>query len=154
MRALLAASCVALAACSQMPVHEQEMDHHTPEHINVGEPMSYPFSSAVRSGPFLFMSGQIGSRMVDGAPVVVEGGIQPETRQALENIKEIVEYAGGSMASIVKCTVMVADISEWPAMNEIYATYFPGPKPARAAFGANGLALNARVEIDCTAVIE
>jgi len=51
----------------------------------------------------------------------------------------------------VKCTVMMADMADWPKMNVIYATYFPGPKPARSALGANGLALNARVEIECIA---
>ena len=57
------------------------------------------------------------------------------------------------MDRIIKCTVFMADISEWPAMNEVYASYFPGPKPARSAAGANGLALGARVEIECIALV-
>ncbi len=58
------------------------------------------------------------------------------------------------MDRVVKCTVMIADMREWPAMNAVYVTYFPGPKPARSAFGANGLALGARVEIECWAVVD
>ena len=69
----------------------------------------------------------------------------------MENIKSILERYGSSMDKIVKCTVMIADIAEWPAFNEVYVTYFPGPKPARSAFGAAGLALNGRVEVECWA---
>jgi enamine deaminase RidA (YjgF/YER057c/UK114 family) len=84
---------------------------------------------------------------------LVPGGIQAETRQTMENIKTTVESAGSSMDRIVKCSVFMADISEWGAMNEVYRTYFETP-PARSAFGANGLALGARVEIDCIAVLD
>ena len=108
----------------------------------------------VRTGNLLFVSGQIGSRVENGAPVLVPGGIEPEARQALDNIKAVVEKGGSSMTKVVKCTVMLADMKDWPKFNEIYATYFPGPKPARAAFGANGLALNAHVEVDCIAVVQ
>jgi 2-iminobutanoate/2-iminopropanoate deaminase len=161
MRVLIVAAALALAGCVQAVPDDQaataashEMESHAPEFINLVEPWPYPFSSAVRSGPFLFVSGQIGSRVVDGSPVLVEGGIEAETRQALENIKTIVEHAGASMDHVVKCTVMIADMAEWPAMNGVYETFFPGSKPARAAFGASGLALDARVEIDCIAVVE
>lgn len=125
-----------------------------PEFINVTEPWPYPFSSAVRSGPYLFLSGQIGTKLVDGKPVLVSGGIEPETKQTFENIKAILEKGNSSLDRIVKCTVMMADMAEWPRMNEIYATYFPAKKPARAAFGATGLALGARVEIDCIALVK
>src|SRR5215467_15668581 len=120
-----------------------------PQYINMTEPWPYPFSSAVRTGNLLFVSGQIGSKVQDGAPVLVPGGIEPEAHQALDNIKAVVERGGSSMNRVVKCTVMLADMKDWPKFNEIYATYFPGPKPARAAFGANGLALNAHVEVEC-----
>ncbi|HEU4558144.1 MAG TPA: RidA family protein [Longimicrobium sp.] len=112
----------------------------------------YPFSPAVRVGKLIFLSGQVGARMVDGRLVLVPGGIEAETRQTLDNIRAIVEQSGSSMDRVVKCTVMIADMAEWPRMNAIYATYFPGPKPARSALGANGLALGARVEIECIAV--
>src|SRR4029079_16642672 len=117
------------------------------------EPWPYPFSSAVRVGNLLFLSGQIGSRVENGAATLVPGGLEPEARQALDNIKAIVEKAGSSMDRVVKCSVMLADMAEWPKLNEIYATYFPGPKPARSAWGATGLALCARVEVECTAVV-
>ena len=123
-----------------------------PEFINLVEPWPYPFSSAVRAGDMLYLSGQIGSEVVDGQPRLVAGGIDAETKQTLENIKAILAKAGSSMDRVVKCSVMMADMAEWPRMNTIYATYFPGRKPARSAWGATGLALNARVEIECMAL--
>jgi len=83
---------------------------------------------------------------------VVPGGIEAETKQALENIKGTLAAIGLSMDRVVKCTVFMADMKEWDAMNVIYRTYFTAPNyPARSAFGANGLALNAKVEIECMA---
>jgi len=125
-----------------------------PQFITMSEPWPYPFSSAVRTGDLLFVSGQIGTRVEAGAPVLVAGGIEAETRQTLDNIRAIVEKAGSSMDRVVKCMVMLADMQDWPKVNEIYATYFPGPKPARSAFGATALALGARVEIECTARVD
>jgi len=136
----LAFALTTLAACSA-----------NPEFINLTTPWPYPFSSAVKLGKLIYVSGQIGSTVVNGAPVLVPGGLEAEARQALDNIKAIVERAGSSMDRVVKCTVMLADMKDWPKLNEIYASYFPGPKPARAAFGASGLALGARVEVDCVA---
>lgn len=109
-----------------------------------------PFSDAVRVGNILFLSGAIGT---DSTGRVVSGGIGPETRQTLENIKASLARNGLTMANVVKCTAMLVDIKEWPALNEVYRTYFPGPKPARSAFAGTGLALNARVEIECIAAI-
>jgi len=115
------------------------------------EDMDMPFSSAVRVDNLLFVSGEIGYDRESGA--LVEGGIQPETRKTLENISQTLETFGSSMNKVVKCTVFLADISEWSAMNEVYVTFFPN-KPARSALGVNGLALNARTEIECIAVID
>lgn len=115
------------------------------------EAMGFPFSEAVRVGNMLYLSGQIGN--VPGETQVVPGGIQAETRQTLDNIQAVLERWGSSMDRVVKCTVMIEDMAEWPAMNEVYATYFPGPKPARSALGADGLALNAKVEIECWATV-
>jgi 2-iminobutanoate/2-iminopropanoate deaminase len=106
-----------------------------------------PFSEAVRVGELLFVSGAIGIK--PGARELVPGGIQPETRQTMENIKATVEQFGGSMDRPVKCTVFLADIAEWGKMNQVYVEYFPVNKPARSALGASGLALGARVEIEC-----
>jgi enamine deaminase RidA (YjgF/YER057c/UK114 family) len=70
----------------------------------------------------------------------------------MENIKDVLERSGSSMDRVVKCTAMLTDMSEWPAMNAVYVEYFPGNKPARSALGANGLALGARIELECWAM--
>jgi 2-iminobutanoate/2-iminopropanoate deaminase len=110
-----------------------------------------PFSPAVRVGNLLFLSGQIGVR-ADASGELVPGGIEPETRQTLENIRDVLVKVGSSMERVVKCTVFMADMAEWPRMNTVYVSFFPNNKPARSAFGASGLALGARVEIECIAV--
>ena len=110
-----------------------------------------PFSSAVRVGKLLFVSGAIGYDRETQS--LVEGGIGPETQKTLESIQATLEANGSSMNSVVKCTVFLADIAEWAAMNEVYVTFF-GNKPARSALGVNGLALDARVEIECIAVVD
>jgi 2-iminobutanoate/2-iminopropanoate deaminase len=117
--------------------------------IPVAGNSSLPFSSAVRVGDMLYLSGQIGT---DSTGKVVAGGIGPETRQTIENIRAVVERNGSSMDRVVKCLVMLADMGEWSAMNQEYVTHFPGNLPARSAMGANGLALGARVEIECLAL--
>ena len=116
-----------------------------------GQP-TRPFSPAVRVGNLLFLSGQIGTT-ADAAGGLVAGGIEAETRQTMENIKDVLTRSGSSLDQVVKCTVMMADMAEWARMNTVYTTYFPNHKPARSAFGATGLALGARVEIECIAVI-
>jgi len=109
-----------------------------------------PFSSAVRVGNLLFLSGQIGSKA--GTRGVVPGGIEAETRQTLENIKAVLEHAGSSLERVVKCTVFLGDMQNYAAMNRVYASFFPKAPPARSTLGANGLALGAAVEIECIAV--
>jgi reactive intermediate/imine deaminase len=118
------------------------------EHFAMESPRPLPFSAAVRVGDLLFLSGQLGT---DSSLNLVPGGIGPETRQAMENIRGVLTRAGGTMDDIVKCTAMVADMSEWPALNAEYVKYFTGSLPARSAFGATALALGARVEIECIA---
>lgn len=113
------------------------------------EDLNLPFSSAVRVGDTLYLSGSIGN--IPGTLELAEGGIQGETRQTMENIRQVLETFGSSMDRVVKCTVFLADMAEWGAMNEVYRTYFENP-PARSALGASGLALDARVEIECIAV--
>jgi reactive intermediate/imine deaminase len=97
----------------------------------------------------LYLSGRIG---LDSSGKLVSGGIAAETRQTLENIKVVLERYGSSMEKVVKCTVMLADIREWEEMNKVYLTFFQNELPARSALGASGLALMARVEIECIAV--
>jgi 2-iminobutanoate/2-iminopropanoate deaminase len=109
-----------------------------------------PYSTAVRVDNMLYLSGALG--VVPGTRALAEGGIQGETRQTLENISASLEMFGSSMERVVKCTVYLADIEEWGAMNEVYTTFFPN-KPARSAVGNIGLGLDARIEIECMAVI-
>ena len=107
-----------------------------------------PFSEAVRVDGLLFLSGMIGT---DSTGTLVGGGIGPETRQTMENIRSALARNGVGMDRVVKCTAFLADIAEWPAMNEVYRTYFPQNKPARSALGGASLVRNARVEIECIA---
>jgi reactive intermediate/imine deaminase len=121
------------------------------EHYAVDPEMQLPFSDAVRVGDMLYLSGKIGN--LPGTSQLAAGGIQGETRQTMENIKASLEKYGSSLDEVVKCTVFLADMAEWGAMNEVYVTYFPGDKPARSALGTSGLALGARVEIECLAAM-
>lgn len=123
----------------------------TIQHFNSGKvlPTGLPFSEAVRVGPTLHLSGQIG--VLPGTLKLAPGGMKEEARQTMDNIKMSLEANGYSMADVVKCTVMLADMSEWAAFNDVYRTYFKGNFPARSALGANGLAFGARVEVECIA---
>jgi len=115
------------------------------------ESLALPFSEAVRVGDLLFLSGQIGN--VPGTQQLVAGGIAEQTHQVLRNMAAILERHNSSLERVVKCTVFIADIADWPAMNAVYETYFSGSPPARSALGANGLALGALLEIECVAVV-
>jgi len=110
-----------------------------------------PFSSAVRVNNTLYVTGALG--IPPGTRELVDGGIAPETKQTLENISSTLETFGSSMEQVVKCTVFLADMAEWPAMNEVYTTFFKN-KPARSAVAVSGLALDARVEIECIAWVD
>jgi 2-iminobutanoate/2-iminopropanoate deaminase len=107
-----------------------------------------PFSEAVQVGDVLYLSGQIGVDEYDKLP----DGIEAQAHQMMKNIGATLERAGLGYDRLFKCTVFLADMKEWGAFNKVYVSYFPdGPLPARAAFGANGLALDARVEMECMA---
>jgi reactive intermediate/imine deaminase len=110
-----------------------------------------PFSEAVRAGDFLFLSGQIGN--LPGSLQVEPGGIGPEAARALENIRAILERHAASLDDVVKCTVFLADMHDWPAFNEVYRKVFNRNFPARSALGASGLAVGARVEVECVAYV-
>jgi reactive intermediate/imine deaminase len=105
----------------------------------------------VRVGNILYVSGQMGT---DENVKIVPGGIVAETRQTLANMKAILERHGSSLDRVVKCMVMMADMSEWPAMNAVYVEHFKKHLPARSAFGAAALALGGRVEIECMATVD
>ena len=117
--------------------------------VPAGAAATLPFSPAVRVGNILYLSGQLGTDSTG----LVKGGIEAETRQALTNIKNLLEANGSSMDRVVKCLVMLADIGEWGKMNGVYVTFFPTHRPARSAFGATGLALGGRLEIECIATV-
>jgi 2-iminobutanoate/2-iminopropanoate deaminase len=102
-------------------------------------------SNAVRVGNTLYLSGVLGTSG--------ERGITPETRAVMERIKTLLEANGSQMDDIIKCTVYLADFSEWGAMNTVYLEYFQKHRPARSAVAVNGMASDARVEIECMAVI-
>lgn len=110
-----------------------------------------PISVAVRVDDTLYLSGFLGYDPETGG--IIDGGIQAETRATLENIAAALDTFGSSMERVVKCTVFLADIAEWSPMNEVYTTFFPN-KPARSALGVSGLALGARVEIECIAIVD
>lgn len=141
---------VALLSISCQPKKTNEITFITSAEFKKA---NLPFSEMVIVGNTIYLSGQVGSSM-EAPMVLVSGGIKNEARQALENIKHLLESNGSSMENVVKCTVMLADINEWGDFNSEYVKFFPGNKPARSAFATNGLALGARVEIECIAVVK
>ncbi|MFC2118447.1 RidA family protein [Bacteroidota bacterium] len=120
------------------------------EYLNPEGSTNRPFSEAVRVGNLIYTSGNLGRNPETGK----FEGISSETKYCLENIKAVLEKNGSSMNQVVKVTVMLADINEWGAMNDVYTTFFSDNKPARSAFGGNGLAAGARVEIECIAYVK
>ena len=111
-------------------------------------PFEGPYSESARVGDLLFLAGQVGE-YADGK--LVTGGIKAEAEQIMLNIKAALARRGLGMEHVVKCTVFLADIAEWNQFNEVYKKHFSQPYPARSAFGATGLVLNARVEMECVA---
>ncbi|MEO5560135.1 MAG: Rid family hydrolase [Dokdonella sp.] len=109
--------------------------------------MTPPFSEAVRVGDLLYLSGEIG---IDKGKLV-EGGIAVETKQVMDNIGANLARHGSSFDRVIQCTVALADIKDWPAFNETYRGYFTKHFPARMAYATGGLALGARVEVQCNA---
>lgn len=108
-----------------------------------------PFSAAVRVGDVLYLSGQIGASPEDGS---VPPDIESQTRLVMANMQQSLKLAGAGLDDVFKCTVMLADMSQWARFNAVYVTYFkPDRLPARSAFGASGLAFDAGVELECMA---
>lgn len=110
-----------------------------------------PFSAAVRVGNLLFLSGQLGNK--PGTRELADTGIVGQTRQTFENIRGVLEYAGSSLERVVKCTVFLVTMADYQSMNAVYTTYFPKDPPARSTVAGSGLALGARVEIECIATV-
>ena len=153
MRQVALSLLVCLWFCAPVLAQEPDGEQSSVEFFNTSAvlPSGLPFSEAVRVGDTLYLSGMIG--VVPGTLDLAPGGMAVEARQTMENIKVTLEANGYAMSDVVKCTVMLADIAEWGTFNEIYQTFFSLPYPARSAFGANGLALGARVEVECIAAV-
>ncbi len=141
----IAAGVLAIMATSASAGPRPAVQHYGTPTLN-GQPL--PFSEAVRVGDVLYLSGQLG-RGPDGK---LPEGIEAQTKQTLDNIGATLKLAGLTHADIFHCTAMLADMKLWPDFNKVYVTYFPeGKRPARSAFGANGLALGALIELECQA---
>jgi reactive intermediate/imine deaminase len=123
-----------------------------PEYLNADPNTSAPYSDAVRVGSMLYLAGQLG---LDKDGKLVPGGITPEAEQAMENLKHTLESNGSSLDRVVSCLLLLADIRDREAFNDVYQMYFAkGRFPARSAIGTSGLYLGARMEISCTAVMK
>lgn len=121
---------------------------YLPRSSLAGRPL--PFSSAVRIGDILYLSGQMGFRE-DGT---LPDGMEAQARQTMENIRAVLTSAGLGFSDVFHCTVMLADMSQWGAFNAVYLEYFSEPLPTRSAFGASGLALGGLVELECQAYVK
>ena len=117
----------------------------------ISRELNFPFSDAAIVGNIIYVSGQIGSK--PGTREVVEGGISAETIQTLNNIKMILNDLGSSSDKIFKCLCMLEDIDDYTEMNNAYTTFFNSRNnlPSRSTFAASGLALGAKIEIECWA---
>ncbi len=125
------------------PVRERIQTENAP--VAIG-----PYSQAIKAGGFVFASGQIPIDPQTGQ--FVAGGIAEQTKQVLKNLAAVLEAAGSSLDQVVKTTVFLADMKEFSGMNEVYATFFSSPPPARATVAAAGLPRDARVEIEAVAL--
>jgi len=146
MRMMRVAGAVLAVALAAAPAEGQEREVIRTTII----PAGLPFSSAVRVGDLVFLSGQIGN--VPGTRQLADTGIAGQTRQTFENIKMVLAAAGTALERVVKCTVFLVDMRDYAAMNVVYAEYFPKDPPARSTVAGTGLALGARVEIECVAM--
>ena len=142
---LLLTACSSLFS-SHVTAQNSEIVFHRPKNPARA---SAPFSEVVQAGNLYFLAGQIGMDRTAGK--LAEGGIQGETEQTIENIKEVLAYHGLSLDNVVKCTVILSDINNFKAFNEVYIKHFV-KKPARTTFSAAGLAAGAKIEIDVVAV--
>jgi 2-iminobutanoate/2-iminopropanoate deaminase len=150
---LLIVSCAfTLVTAREVCAQQKEPTAQKLEYLARSRTGTAPFSEAVRVGDILYLSGALG---VDGSGSLATGGVKAETKQTLENIRSILERNNSGMDRVVKCTVMLADIADRGAMSEVYVTFFPKDRmPARSTFGTSGLALGAKVEIECMAVVK
>lgn len=142
---LFAITIVLFSSCTQ---EKQDISYYQSEET---KNMGLPFSDVVQVGNMLYLSGQIGN--IPGELRLVEGGLEAEARQTMENIKRVLEANGSSLDHAIKFTVFIDEIDRWGDFNKVYVEYFNKNLPARSAFGAEGLALGATVEVECIAYI-
>lgn len=109
-----------------------------------------PYSQAIRAGNLVFCSGQVG--LDPATQAMVPGGVEPEARCALENLKAVLGAAGLSLADVVRTTIYLVDLDDFQRVNAVYGSFFPGEPPARVTIGVAALPKGARVEIDAIAV--
>ena len=119
-------------------------------HTDKVPPARVPLSQAIKTGDWVFASGQLGNDPKTRR--LAEGGIGPETRQVCENLKAVLEAAGSSLAKVVKVTIYMVDLNELMAMNQVFSEYFPVDPPARTTFECTRLVSNARIEIEAIAI--
>ena len=149
---VLLQSCLSLNVANKKVASNSQSSQNEIQYVNSDETKEkgYPFSDATVVNGIIYLSGAIGT-LPDGS--VVSGGIVAETRQIMMNIKNRLEKMGGSMDDIFICTCMLADIKDWPLMSQEYKKFFnPDKLPARSAFAGSGLALGAKLEIECMAI--
>jgi len=149
---VLLQSCLSLNVANKKVASNSQSSQNEIQYVNSDDTKEkgYPFSDATVVNGIIYLSGAIGT-LPDGS--VVSGGIVAETRQTMMNIKNRLEKMGGSMDDIFKCTCMLADIKDWPLMSQEYKKFFNHDKlPARSAFAGSGLALGAKLEIECMAI--
>ena len=142
----------AIALSVSLVLSAPAMTQDRPAVERIGEPsfngQRLPFSEAVRVGDMLYLSGQLGNKP-DGT---LPEGIEAQARQTMDNIGAVLKRSNLGFGDVVKSTVMLDNMADWPAFNRVYVTYFPDGKfPARSAFGADGLALGALLEVECMA---
>ena len=137
---------IALVALASATIATAQPTRPVVQHFPPGP--NAPFSTAVRVGDTVYLSGAIGTQPDGKLPA----GFEAQARQTMENVGAALKTAGLGWGDVYKCTVMIDDMADWPKFNQVYVPYFPAGKlPARSAFGADGLALGALLELECMA---
>jgi len=110
-----------------------------------------PYSQAIKANNLVFVSGVLG--LIPETGKFISESVEDQTEQVLKNMGEILKASGAHYSSVVKTTIMLADLNDFKKVNEVYAKYFPSPAPARSTYQVAALPLNARIEIECIAAL-
>ena len=145
---VLTTSCVGTRVINNNNAPSTQIEFYNSE---MTKKLDFPFSDATIVNNVIYVAGQVGN--IPGTNELVPGGIRKETMQTMKNIEGVLTALGSSMDKVFKCTCMLSDISEWGQMSEEYIKFFKDDKrPSRSAFAGTGLALGAKVEIECWAI--